>query len=496
LALALTGAKLRARPSWTPVDLLSYLRAGSLDTISGGSGRLQAMFDLSYQGLPPHARHLYCLLAMHPGPEITVHSAAALAGTDVAAALAGMELLQDQHLLKQPIAGRYTFHDLLRRHARQMAEADVSAEVRKGAAARLLDHCIVYSTAAVDTLYPIEQDRRLTPESPSPATPEVDFGGPDAARKWLDAEAASLIAACLSDQATEHPALCQRLAEALYRFLEVSGRHREAVAVHTAAACGAHVRGDQNGEAKALTNRAGAHWHLGDYAQAVEDNQRALELYRLSDAAPRLEGQALTNLGVAYEMLDRHDEALDCVKQALALFEAANDHASQAAALHNLASIRTHTGDSAEALAFQAQGLALARDVGDPILIAYSLSTLGSLHHKLGRRAEAREYLQSALTLADENGHQALLLICLNSLGDCIRVDDPGKALDYHHKAFAIAAEVGDRFGQAAAQERIGDSLRGLGDLQQARQHWRHALEITAAVNTRGVSELLAKLLA
>ena len=80
-----------------------------------------AAFDLSYGELTAGQQRLFRRLGLHPGPDIDAYVAAALDGSGLAAARAGLEALYDQYLLTEPARGRYRMHDLIREHARALA---------------------------------------------------------------------------------------------------------------------------------------------------------------------------------------------------------------------------------------------------------------------------------------------------------------------------------------------------------------------------------------
>ena len=99
----------------------------------------------------------------------------------------------------------------------------------------------------MDTLYPAERHRR--PRIPAPATPAPPVTDPDAARAWLDAERATLVA--VAAHAAEHgwPGHATRLAATLFRYLDTAGHYAEAVTIHTNArrAARAHRRPGRRG---------------------------------------------------------------------------------------------------------------------------------------------------------------------------------------------------------------------------------------------------------
>src|SRR5205814_3579695 len=83
---------------------------------------------------------MFRLLGLHPGPDITATAAASLAGVPPAEARRLLHELTRAHLLTEPVAGRYALHDLLRVYAAELAHTSETAEARRAAIGRLLDH--------------------------------------------------------------------------------------------------------------------------------------------------------------------------------------------------------------------------------------------------------------------------------------------------------------------------------------------------------------------
>jgi tetratricopeptide (TPR) repeat protein len=59
------------------------------------------------------------------------------------------------------------------------------------------------------------------------------------------------------------------------------------------------------------------------------------------------------------------------------------------------------------------------------------------------------------------------------------------RALEYYGQALPITREVGDRAGEAATLNNIGEVYRGLGERQRALEYYGQALPITREVGDR-----------
>ena len=98
------------------------------------------MFSWSYRALTAPAARMFRLLGLHPGPDITTAAAASLAAIPPGQARALLTELTRAHLLAEHAPGRYTFHDLLRAYASELASAQDGPADRDAAVHRLLDH--------------------------------------------------------------------------------------------------------------------------------------------------------------------------------------------------------------------------------------------------------------------------------------------------------------------------------------------------------------------
>jgi DNA-binding SARP family transcriptional activator len=195
LAIGMVASQLRHHPAWTTAGLAADLAAARdrLAVMRAENLSVDAAFDLSYQDLPGDQRRLFRRLGLHPGPDIDAHAAAVLDGTTLEAARGGLEGLYDQHLITEPVRGRYRLHDLLREHAQTLAASDDSATC-EAATGRLLDYYLHTALAAGGRIPP----QRITSASLPPARPP-DCAPPistqSQASSWLEAERANLHAA-------------------------------------------------------------------------------------------------------------------------------------------------------------------------------------------------------------------------------------------------------------------------------------------------------------
>jgi hypothetical protein len=125
LALSIVAARAAARPGFPLAMLAAELRdpRRRLDALDGGeaAANVRDVFSWSYQQLSPAAARMFCLLGLHPGPDITVPAAAGRAGVRLDQAGRALGQLTAACLLTEHTPGRYAFHDLLRAYAAEQA---------------------------------------------------------------------------------------------------------------------------------------------------------------------------------------------------------------------------------------------------------------------------------------------------------------------------------------------------------------------------------------
>src|SRR3954451_19802590 len=153
LAVGMVARPLHHHPAWSPGRRAAELAAAvdRWELMATENLSVAAAFNLSYQDLTEDQQRLFRRLGLHPGTDIDAYAAAALDGTDLAAARRGLEALYDQYLLPEPAQSRYRLHDLIREHARALADRLDPDEDRNQATARLLDY-YQYTAARADAL--------------------------------------------------------------------------------------------------------------------------------------------------------------------------------------------------------------------------------------------------------------------------------------------------------------------------------------------------------
>lgn len=478
LALAIAAARAAARPGLSLRDLVAELGQATspLDVLNTGdpATELRGVLSWSLRGLPGGAARMFALLGLHPGDELDVYAAAALADVSLEEAFRCLDALGDAHLTRPAPQGRYRMHDLLHAYAADLARTDSEAEV---AQERLLDYYLATAAAAVDILHPAETHRR--PQIRSCATPAPLLPDRRAALAWLNTERPNLVAVTAHAASHGWPSHALRLAATLNRYLQ-GGYYADAVVIHGHATDAAKRAGDQSGEADALRLLGGANLGMGRYAAAADCLRQALDVYRrIGDRFG--EARTLDNLGAAEWHLGRHSNAIEHQERALALFRQSTDVVGQAITLINLGDKLQRLGRHKEAAERLREALALSRQDGDRDSEAFALINLGELEQRIGRLDHAASRFRQSLTIFRALGNRYGEAWALTHLGT-IRASsrEHEQAARYHRHALDLFRQAGDRNGEAAALSGLGEAVLAGGTPKDAVTHHTAALALAA----------------
>jgi DNA-binding SARP family transcriptional activator/tetratricopeptide (TPR) repeat protein len=453
LALAIVAARAAAYPQF-PLDVLAkeLLEAERrLEVLAGEdpSADVRAVLSWSYRVLEPKAAGLFRLLGLHCGPDISTAATANLAGMarlDVRPLLAE---LARAHLIIEHAPGRYTFHDLLRAYATELALAMEPDPRRQAAVRRALDHYLQTANTAAMLIHPHRDP--ITPEAPLPGVGPEPLADSAQATGWLTAEHPVLLAAINQAGAAGLDTHTWQLAWTLVDFQHRFGHWQEQFAAQSAAVAAAQRLADHVAQARAHNNLAHAHIRLGHVEDANTQLRQALDLYR---RAGDRTGQAHIHLVLAEvrEQQGRLIDGLDHSRQALRLYRATGYRYGQAWALTNIGWFEALTGDDDRALGHSQQALALHQEHTDTDGQSTTWLSLGRVHQRLGHHAEAVTCYQQAVELTRHRHQEAEILT------------------------------------------RLGDTHHAAGNADAARTAWQHAVTILDDLDHPDAERVRAKL--
>jgi DNA-binding SARP family transcriptional activator len=446
LALSIVSARASANIRLPLADLAEELREarGGLYALDGGDihTNILAVFSWSYNALSPPAARLFRLLGLHAGPDIGLPGAASLIGVPLPQARALLTELTRAHLLTSRGHRRFTFHDLLRAYAGELAEANDPAEDRQAAVHRVLDHYLGTAYRADELLRP-SRDDVITLVPPRPLVTPENLRDHREALTWFTTEYQVLLAALRQAANDGFDVHNWQLAWALTSFFDRSGRWHEGTAFQQVALEAANRLGDPYARAKSHGCLAYTSTGLRRYDDAHAHLLHALDLYKHLGNQP---GQAHTHRSLAwvFDKQGNYQEALSHAQQAFELFRAAGHRTGQARALNAVGWFHIQLGGHETGLMHCKPALDLQKEIGDQFGQAETLGSIASAHQHLGRHQEAVAHYQQALQLFREFGARHGEADTLSCLGDAYLADGhPAAARKAWHCALAIFFELG-----------------------------------------------------
>ncbi|MFF4256826.1 BTAD domain-containing putative transcriptional regulator [Streptomyces sp. NPDC001663] len=419
LALACVAARSAAHPQFPLSALAAELRAahGSLDAFSrtDTAANVAAVFSWSLGAVSPGAARLFRLLGLHPGPEVSVPAAAALARVPVREARRLLDELAGVHLVGEHAPGRYALHDLLRAHAAELAEGEHPEDDRAAAADRLYAHYL-HTTHAADRLLAPHADP-LPPGQPPEGVAAEPLAGDRHALAWLSAEYMVLLAVIDAAANSGRDRLACLLAWSLEPFFDRRGHWHDWAAAQRTALASALRLSDPAWEARGLRGLARAEGRLGLHDLSRPRLRRALALFTgLDDDF----GRAETHRSLGWDCDQRGDlpGALRHNQQALDLFRTGGHRAAQASVLNSVGWYHALLGQYRQALGHCFEALTLLQDLDDRYGQASTWDSIAYAQHGLGRHPHALLGYHNALTLYRELGVPYLEACTLVHIGD------------------------------------------------------------------------------
>ncbi len=528
LAIRLAAGSLRQeRPSGL-TELIEELSRPYADHDRTGdfSPQLMSAFDLSYQRLTAGQQRFFRFLGINPCPDITGDLAAALCDETPADAKATLAALLDYHLLEQPEAGRFRFHDLVHAYAATCAAREDTEPQRRRAIRRLLDHYLHAARSAEQMLHSYRQPASVPasyPYEPGQTVVTSTLATPEVARQWLEAEWRNILQAARHAARHEWKSYCVGLTHALAEFLDIAGYWDEAIAAHALAlqACrdlddppgiaqasldlsfvsqqtGHHETAhghaqeavtiyrslrDRRGEAAALDRIGTIHYYSARCREALAYYQEAENIFHDIGDWHGVAG-TLSHSGIACWQLGRYSEAISQFHQALTLYRQAGDRRGEAKALNNLGNSHRDQGYHRDALENYQRAIDIHSEIGDRQNMASSRNNIGNIHYYKGDYEDALAEYRKALVTYRETGSIRDQADAFNEIGAAYQgLERYDEAIIHHQKAKLIAEEIGDSHARTIALRGLADAHRGAGRHDEALDHYKVALVLAGEIS-------------
>lgn len=520
LALRIAAERAAGNPYLSLDDLIAQLRDESAlwDALSTGDGEeteaVRTVFSWSYRALPPGAARLFRLLGLHPGPDIGLHAAAALAGLAPRAVRQSLDVLVGAHLLEQTAPDRYEFHDLLRAFATERVRAEEPDDARESALLRVLDWYLHAGAAAQRWLEEAEDRPSLAPPADGVVPPT--FADYDAAADWAEREHTNLQHAVRA--AVGHGRIAWQLAAVWFNARSPSAPLTDWVPALRHGRAEAERLGARSAEALLLTDLGMAYTSVNRLADSRDCYETALRICRelgdregvaralnslglvclhgrrLADAAryfeqavteyeelraPQRKARAQSNLASAHYRAGRLEEAEHAVQVALAAHQALDNRRGEGNVLRLLSELRCEQGRTDEALRAAETALEIALTLREHHLEGYWLLPLGDAQRSAGRLGDALTSYQRSAVLHRRLGNRSREAVAWHGAGETYHMlERPEEARHFSGLAAATHRELGDTWNEALCRECLAEVLLAEGSPEEAHAEWTEAARL------------------
>lgn len=485
LSLRICGARIAARPHWSIGRFAQRLADGHLrlNELGYGTMNVRASFNLSYEGLGPQTRRLFCLLGLLDSPDFAAWLAAPLLDTSVERAEEQIELLVESRMLEivrldQTGRARYRFHDLIHCFSRELAATTVSSEERRAILDRVLGAWLALADRAHESSYGANF---LLNHGDAARWPlEERYARSLLAEPWLwwESERGSLVAVICQAADEGLDEACWDLAVTSTTLFGTYGYLEDWRATHEAALAVTRRLGNRRGEAIGMSHTAALRIFQRRYEDAVDLLRSAADL--LSELGER-RAQAFAYVGLGIAERGRADlqKALQYFRVSRTLLDANNDLLAEAHVLLHMGQTYLSLRDIPEAERLLVQSRTIAERIESRPIEGYVSRWLGETYLAKGDcdRAE-RAFLRSVELISPVGDTQAEALALQGLARTTLRTGDHARAGSFLDLAVAATCRMPESTRAARVIAELGSLFFDQGNSHRATECLLRSVEI------------------
>ncbi|MFC3895898.1 BTAD domain-containing putative transcriptional regulator [Lentzea rhizosphaerae] len=459
LAVRITGARLAGRAHWPVSKLVRRLsdERSRLDELVADDLAVRAGLELTYRALDENVRSAYRIFGFLGLPEVPSFLWAHLLDEDV------LDQLVDARLLDVIGSARYRMHELVRLHARELAEAEDPQQERED----LVRRAVVAALSTVDGL--TEQLFLAVPRMQDSLGIVASAARPTDKDAWFAREESLLVKLVERAAELDLAEMACQLAEVLvFAWFGLRNRYEAWERTHRAALEAVWRTGDLRLEAVLRCSLGQMHYKRDNLADARSWFDTAKTLFvNLGDK--RGEAVAMNGIGMVCRDVGDYPCALEALGRARELLES-HDPEGVGHALYGIGSIKRELGDDEAAFDTLAHAESVYREARSRRGEALAARGIGLVHRARGELDLAEEHIERAHEMVAGTGDELLGCYTAQAWAKVLLrkgLLDPAEELI--HTALNGCRDVGDRFGEALVRRTLGEWRLAAGDHPGAR---------------------------
>ena len=200
--------------------------------------------------------------------------------------------------------------------------------------------------------------------------------------------------------------------------------------------------------------------------------------------------QILQAIGVAYEGLNKSDEAVRNLQQAVDINRQLGNKSGVANGLAEIAHVQRSLGKPDAALASYNEALRLEQEIADKKGAADTLLDMGQLAEDRGQPDQALQLYKRSLQMQRETGDESNQALCLNNIANVyLAKGQNDDALTYYQQALQLREKLGVEADIAETLHNLGEGYAQTGQFDNAISSYMKALQLRRTANdSRGAA--------
>ncbi len=204
--------------------------------------------------------------------------------------------------------------------------------------------------------------------------------------------------------------------------------------------------------------------------------------------------EALNNIGAIYNQQKEVAKALDYYLRSLKIREEIGDKSGIAKSFNSIGILYKNSGNTKLALEYYNKSLSIRETLGEKLGIAISYNNIGAIYNIQGNWTKALEFFNKSLQIKKELDDKESMSTAYNNIGGLLfNQQKYGLAKKYVDSSLAIAKEIGFPYNIAHAERLISQIDSGLGNYDQAFEHYKQFIVYRDSINNEGTRKASIK---